>query len=314
MINPMRRVTIATGKIEQSIQFYIDVLGAKVFYDHTTTTEPGAVSVLGPNHNVPHRLVSLQLGDTTVGMIGLMEYQDPKIKVPSLAKAPGMPYPLVLVIAVDDVDQVAARARSRGCHIICGPVRRESPNLGSYFNLVLVDPNGIVIDLDQPLAWDPRYPRPTSPVLRPTITVARDKMAPSIRFYQQVLGLPFRMDKEIAFAPNRFPLGEPGKVVIRLAVTQHGDSPFGNVALMTYLEPKMEVKPFTKHPGSPYPIIFVFRVDELDEILSRARWFGATIIARKYSHLPERGDAEVATVIDPNGVVIEMTKPLSMAG
>jgi len=294
--------------MEESIKFYTDVFGAKIFYDQTMSNEPGVISLLGPEGSSTHRLVSLQQGDSTVGMIGLLEFQDPKIEVKPFAKKPGMPYPMVYVIRVDDVEQVAAKVRQWGCHIIRGPALHEVPEQGTSGSLVIVEPNGIVLELSQPPAWEPQHPRPTSPMLRATIAVAQDKMKPSIKFYQDVFGMSPMMDREITFEPGLFPLGDPGKVVVRLVVMQQGDSQVGNVGLMTYLEPDMEIEPFIKQPGSPYPVLFVFMVDDMDAVATRALSLGGTLIARKTYDIPQRGIAEGATIIDPNGVVIDLTK------
>jgi len=305
----MHRVTIATAKLEESIRFYTDVLGAHISYDHSITPqpEPGAVSLLGPEGNTPHRLVSLQQGDIPVGMLGLLEYQDANIIVPSLEKKPGMPHPMVLVIRVDDVEQVATRARELGLPIIRGPAFQAARGKGAAGNtLVIVDPNGVVLELSQPPIWDPEHPRPTSPILRATVAVARESIEPSIKFYQQVLGMSVMMDREITFAPGQFPLGDPGQVTVRLVVMQQGDSQMGNIGLMTYLEPEMEIRPFIKQPGSPYPVIFVFLVDDLDEVLARAQSLGSPLIARMTYEIPQRGQSEGATIIDPNGVVIDL--------
>jgi len=308
----MRNVTIATAKMEESIKFYTDVFGAKVFHEFSRTKprEPGTISLLGPGPEgrSPFRVVFLQQGDSTVGMIGLMEYKDSNIKVKPFEKKPGKPYPIFFVIRVEDVEKVAAKVRSWGSKIIRGPLKYERPGEGLFGSLVIIDPNGVVLELSQPPAWDPTHPRPTSPVLRATIAVAPEKMEPSIKYYQHVFGMSSMMDREITFEPGQSPLGDPGKVVVRLVVMQQGDSQLGNVGLLTYLEPKMDIPPLVKEPGSPYPVVFVFRVEDLDGALSQVESQGGTLIARRSLENPQPGQEELATVIDPNGVLIELNK------
>jgi len=303
----MRRVTIATDKLEETVRLHTDVFGAKIFYDRMITPESNYVSPFGPAYNVPHRQVLLQQGDCDIGTFGLIGFRDPTISVQSFEKKPSMPHPMVFVIRVDNVNQVANKVRNLGLTIIRGPDYMAAQGKGAPgHTLVIVDPNGVVLELSQPPKWDPLYLKPTSPILRATIAVARDKMEPSIKFYKQVLGMSPMLDKEITFDPGTFPLGDTGRVVVRLAVMQQDDNQVGNVGLMTYLEPEMEIQPFIKQPGSPYQLLLVFHVDDMEYVLSRAKSLGSVLIARKAYADPQRGKVDGASIIDTNGIAYDL--------
>ena len=118
MNSPMQRLTISTAKMEESIQFYQEVLEMKILYDQSAVIEPGSETLLGTDISGPYRLVSLQQGDSTVGMLGLIEFKNPEIKVRPFEKKEGMPYPIVFVLRVDDVEQFATKVRNSGCQVI----------------------------------------------------------------------------------------------------------------------------------------------------------------------------------------------------
>jgi predicted enzyme related to lactoylglutathione lyase len=80
------------------------------------------------------------------------------------------------------------------------------------------------------------------------------------------------------------------------------------VGLLEYLEPEMEIRPFVKRQGHPYQVIFVFTVDDMGCVLSKAAAFGSTVIGRRRYDIPSRGRADGAMITDPNGVLIDLTQ------
>lgn len=308
MISPMRRVTLPTIKMEETIQFYTDVLGMKTFYDQIMVPESGTQSLLGPEGNAPHRLVSLQQGDSTVGMLGLLDYMQPELGIKPFEKKPGMPYPIIIIFLVDDVKEIATKVRNSGYKIIGGPQKWEIPGKGPGAGMSFLDPNGILVELTQLPSRDPDQRGPISPIRRVTIPVAKGKMGESIRFYQKALGMKVYYDNVVVTDLDKSLLGIPGIVKTRLVSLQQGENRFGMVGLLEYFEPEMEVKPFVKRPGYPYEVIFVFVVDDMEDVLSKATALGSTVLARKTYNIPQRGKADGAMITDPNGVVIDLTQ------
>jgi len=294
--------------MQASIKFYRDVVGMTVFYDQTFNPEPSIESLLGPEGNAPHRLVSLQQGDSTVGMLGLLDYMQPQLGTHPFIKKPGMPYPIIIVIFVDDAKAIAGRVQAAGGKVV-GPLKEvEIPGRGTMAAMTFVDPNGVLVELNQFPHRDPQQAGLVSPLRRVTIPIARGKMEESIRFYQQVMGLKVFYDDMVVSMPGQSMLGIPGVVRTRVVSLQRGDSRFGMVGLIDYLEPEMDIEPLIKKPGYPYEVLLVFIVDDMAEVLSQATALGSTVLARKQYHIPQRGMADGAMITGPGGVVIDLTQ------
>ena len=115
-------------------------------------------------------------------------------------------------------------------------------------------------------------------------------------------------DREIVFAPGTSSLDVPDEIKLRLVILQQGDSQIGNVGLMTYLQPEVEVRTWAKLPGSPYPVFLVFIIDDMEAVLARATSVGSPILGRIQYEIPQRGKAQGAVIADPNGVAIDLTQ------
>ena len=303
MSSALRRVTLPTAKMAETIQFYADVLGLTVFYDQVMTPEPGSQSLLGPEGNKPHRLVSLQQADSEVGMLGLLDYMQPELGVKPFLKQPDGPYPLVIVFVVEDLDSIAAKVRRSGCPIIGEPQQWEIPGKGTGAGMTFLDPNGVLVELTQLPQKDPAMPGPISNLRRVTVPVPSGRMADTIRFYERGFGLHTYYDQVVATDM----LGIPGGAKTRIVSLQSGDERFGMVGLLEYLEPQLAVEPLTKKPGYPYEVILVFVVDEMDPVIRKATDLGGKLLARKTYTIPQRGSADGVMLADPNGIVIDLT-------
>ena len=310
MISPLRRVTVPTSRMDDTIRFYTDILGMRVFYDQVMTPEEGEPSLLGPEGNRPHRLVSLQQDDYDIGMLGLIDYMAPELGVKPWPKKPDAPYPLVFVFAVDDARAIAAKAQQKGYPVVAPPHEWEIPDKGTAVGMSLLDPNGVLVEFTQLPAHDPDQRGPISPLRRVTMQVARDKMQPCIQFYEQALGMMTYYENIIASEPGQSSLGLPGVVKTHLVSLQQGGNRFGMVGLLEYLKPKVEVTAYAKKPGYPYEVILVFVVDNMDEVLARVAAYGGTLLARKRYQIPQRGMADGTMIADPNGVAIDLTQRL----
>ena len=308
MSYPMRRVTIPTSKMDVSIQFYHDILGLTVFYDQVMEPDPESESLLGPEGKKPHRLVSLQQGDEVVGMLGLLDYMQPDLDIRPFEKAAGQPFPLVLVFTVANLEEVVGRVRDSGCRIVSPPQSWEIPGRGTGAGMSFVYPNGILIELTQLPDRDSQQTGSISPIRRVTVPVSRGQMTPTIRFYQAALGLDVFYDDVVVSEKDQSMLDLPGVVKTRLVSLQQGDTRFGMVGLLEYIEPPIDWQPFSKRVGQPYDVIFVFNVDDIDDVIARAEAHGGRLLARKTYESPQRGRADGVMLADPNGVVIDLTQ------
>jgi predicted enzyme related to lactoylglutathione lyase len=308
MSYPMRRVTIPTVKMDETIQFYHDVFGMTVFYDQLMEPVAGSPSLLGPEGDHPHRLVSLQQGDSVIGMMGLIDYRQPELNIRPFEKKPGSVFPLIVVFTVDDLAAVADKVRKTGCPIIGQARKWEIPGKGMGAGMSFVDPNGVLVELTQLPERDPQQKGPVSCLRRVTVPIVRGKMPETIRFYQEVFGLSVFYDGIVATPPGESMLGLPEAVETRIVSMAQGDTRYGMAGFLEYLEPDVQWQPFTKKAGYPYEVIFVFMVDEMDKVITKAKELGGRLLARKTYEIPQRGKADGVMLADPNGVVIDLTQ------
>ena len=60
-------------------------------------------------------------------------------------------------------------------------------------------------------------------------------------------------------------IGLKGKIKNKITVLQQGEETVGMVGLNEFVEPAVSIKVFEKQEGLPYPLIFVFMVQNIEE-------------------------------------------------
>lgn len=310
MSYPMRRISLPTVKIEETIRFYQDVFGMTVFYDQVMEPVPGTESLLGPEGLKPHRIVSLQQGNSVTGMMGLIDYMQPELGIKPFVKEENGPFPVVVVFLVEDIEAVAQKVRKTGYRIVGGPSSFEIPGVGTGAGMSFVDPNGVLVELTQLPKKDPQLTEPISSIRRVTVPVVKGTMDKTVAFYEKVFGLKVYYDDVVVSEPDKSLLDLPGVVRTRLVSLQSNDERFGMVGLIEYLEPDVQWQGFSKKKGYPYEVIFVFLVDDMNDVITKATAEGGKLLARKLYEIPQRGMVDGAMLEDPNGVVIDLTQML----
>lgn len=84
LTEPVKRTTLVVRDVEASLRFYRDLLGMQVFFDGEIGN-PSASEVTGVNCRAI-RMVVLQVGDSQLGMVGLMQLLDPDPPLQSLER------------------------------------------------------------------------------------------------------------------------------------------------------------------------------------------------------------------------------------
>jgi catechol 2,3-dioxygenase-like lactoylglutathione lyase family enzyme len=134
MPNVLKRTTLMVRDAEVAARWYEHVFGMKRWLD-TPFTLSGVGLAAGAKGDKT-RLVVMQCEDPAIGMIGLLQWVDPKMEAPETPPRKvsfGAP---IFVVATDDVNGVHSRARALGSHIHAAP-----------YEWSFVDPAGVKKDM-----------------------------------------------------------------------------------------------------------------------------------------------------------------------
>lgn len=148
----IKRTTLKVRDMEKSIAFYEGVMGMSKYYDNEITLSGNLLP--GGNKGDVTRLVIMKGEDPVIGMIGLLEWLDPK------PKAPEIPYDFdfgnpVFVAAVENAEVAYEKAQALECVIRAPLSEAEYP--GADGGVVKVrsvgvfDPDGHFFELNQRL-------------------------------------------------------------------------------------------------------------------------------------------------------------------
>ncbi|MCS6948452.1 MAG: VOC family protein, partial [Steroidobacteraceae bacterium] len=107
MATLVRRTTLIVRSVERSTAFYRDVIGLKVWYDDTIVLS--GVGLAAGRAGDRTRLVIMQAEDPLVGMIGLLEFTEPRLPEPPRRARLGIG-DIVFVMQTDDVAALYRRA------------------------------------------------------------------------------------------------------------------------------------------------------------------------------------------------------------
>lgn len=109
MKNIIKRTTLIVRDMEKSVHWYTEVLGMTKYYDNEVVLSGGGLPAGGKGDRT--RLVILKAEDPVIGMIGLLQWIEPKLpghdKPPTFQLSFGQP---VFVVQTDDARTVAERA------------------------------------------------------------------------------------------------------------------------------------------------------------------------------------------------------------
>jgi catechol 2,3-dioxygenase-like lactoylglutathione lyase family enzyme len=145
MIHLLHHSTIVVEDIEKSLHFYRDILGFKVQLDQEMGGEELS-NVLGIP-GVKIRIALLQVGQQETGLVGLLSFLSPKGE--KVEKKPQASFHHALVFVTDDIDEVYNRLKNAGEKPISASVTIKIPGAGSVKIFACLDPNGVLVEIDQ---------------------------------------------------------------------------------------------------------------------------------------------------------------------
>lgn len=146
----VKRTTLIVRDAERSLRFYRDVLGLTVWYDDQI--ELSGVGLAAGNRGDRTRLVIMKALDPVVGMIGLLEFTEPRLPEPPLRRRLGIG-DIVFVMQGKDIAAVRDRAVAFGATIHAEPhgfeVRGADGRMLSMTSLSLWDPDDYFIEYNE---------------------------------------------------------------------------------------------------------------------------------------------------------------------
>lgn len=158
MATIVKRTTLMVRDAEIAARWYEQVFGMRRWLDTPFTLS--GIGLAAGKKGDRTRLIIMQCEDPVIGMIGLLQWVDPKMEAPTTTPrrvAFGAP---IFVVACDDVRGVHERARAQGGHIHAAP-----------YEWSFVDPEGVRKDMRACSLFDldgyfyevnETLPRPTS--------------------------------------------------------------------------------------------------------------------------------------------------------
>jgi catechol 2,3-dioxygenase-like lactoylglutathione lyase family enzyme len=146
----VKRTTLIVRDLRRSISFYRDVLGLSVWYDDEIILS--GVGLAAGSKGDKTRLVIMKADDPVIGMIGLLEFIDPRMPEPAPRTRLGIG-DTVFVMQGKDVDRVHRRAIDFGARIHAAPhrfeVRGADGRMISMTSLSLWDPDDFFIEFNE---------------------------------------------------------------------------------------------------------------------------------------------------------------------
>jgi len=291
--------------VEQSLRFYRDLLGMKVFYEQEIRAEASGKLLGIPNARF--RLVSLQGSDSVKGMVGLIGLIEPPLEPRREARKLVDSPDVAFLFLTDGVQPLYERVKAAGFRIVAAPLEYEVPERGPISGFSCYDPDGVLVALMRlgPLSEDGA--KATSIDSRRTTIMVSD-MDESLSFYRDVLGMHVFYQQEITSAGEGEMLGVPGARV-RVASLQSQGSVEGMVGLLAFQSPELRPRQAIMKKLTTPDVVLVFMTEDMASLYARVQERGVRIQSPPVEYeIPERGTSVGMSFYDPNGVLIELTQ------
>lgn len=158
----VRRTTLIVHDVEASIRFYRDVLGFEIWYDNRGRVSENSLPNDAPI-GAPSRFVIMKGRHPWIGMVGLLQYGEPRSTPTTPSRL--QPGDTVLMLETEELDVIWQRMREVGTPILKPPVTTEVEGAGGArwmaSFLFAWDPDGHLLEINQrgPIASTPTQPR-----------------------------------------------------------------------------------------------------------------------------------------------------------
>lgn len=145
---PVKRTTIVVADMQRSLAFYRELLGMDVYFEGRVGN-PGASEIMAVPCEAVHMVV-LQSQGSEVGMIGLMKIEGPREPLEATRWDPRLKTgESILVIPTENMRLLHERMLQAGVCVVTSPVRVVVPNRPEIHEMMVRDPDGVVVNLTQ---------------------------------------------------------------------------------------------------------------------------------------------------------------------
>jgi catechol 2,3-dioxygenase-like lactoylglutathione lyase family enzyme len=147
----LKRTTLIVRDLGESLRFYRDVLGLTVWYDDHVMLSGRGLAAGGAGDRT--RLVIMQAQDPVIGMIGLLQWEEPTLPAPAERRERLGIGDVVFVMQTDDVHEVHRRLQQAGARVFAEPYRFEIRGAdGRMLQMTSIsfwDPDGYFFEMNQ---------------------------------------------------------------------------------------------------------------------------------------------------------------------
>jgi catechol 2,3-dioxygenase-like lactoylglutathione lyase family enzyme len=145
----IRRTTITTHDMTQSMRFWADGLGFTVWYDEVIT-DPAVVQLLGVPQGTHVRVAILEAEPGEVGKIGLMQFLNGQpVAAPALRVGPPSAGEVVIMFKTERMRSAYRRLNAMGFSQVGEPALLEVPGRPKTYEMAMRDPNNVRVTLVQ---------------------------------------------------------------------------------------------------------------------------------------------------------------------
>jgi catechol 2,3-dioxygenase-like lactoylglutathione lyase family enzyme len=123
MENILKRTTLIVRDVEASVRFYRDVLGFSEWYDGEIVLSGRGLAAGAAGDRT--RLVIMKAQDHVIGMIGLLQWVEPRLPAPPRERERLGIGDVVFVLQTDNVQEAYRRLQVAGARIFAEPHRFE---------------------------------------------------------------------------------------------------------------------------------------------------------------------------------------------
>jgi len=146
----VKRTTLIVRDVNRSVAFYRDVLGLSVWYDDEIVLSGTGLAAGAKGDRT--RLVIMKADDPVIGMIGLLEFTEPRLPESAARTRLGVG-DIVFVMQGKDVEAAHRRALAFGARVHAAPhrfeVRGADGQMISMTSLSLWDPDDFFIEYNE---------------------------------------------------------------------------------------------------------------------------------------------------------------------